>query len=84
MTRTWDDVMTDAVTVLTEAAHLHQPVRPDAGRRYPERIDFAEFLYHALLHTAANLGGVDELLAGRPGSWEASAVRELLGSWPLA
>jgi hypothetical protein len=27
---------------------------------------------------AANLGGIEELLAGRPGSWEAHYVRELL------
>lgn len=29
---------------------------------------------------AANLGGVDELLAGRPGSWEADYVRQIVHS----
>jgi hypothetical protein len=29
---------------------------------------------------AANLGGIEELLAGRPGSWEADQVRTMLHS----
>ena len=33
---------------------------------------------HALAGAAANLGGIEELLAGRPGSWEAHHLRELL------
>jgi hypothetical protein len=36
-----------------------------------EPADFAEFLTLAVASTAANVGGVEELLAGRPGSWEA-------------
>jgi hypothetical protein len=56
--------LVDAVTVLTAAARTGS--------------DFAEFLTHAVAGTAANLGGIEELLAGRPGSWEAHYVRELL------
>lgn len=42
-----------------------------------EPADFAEFLAQALVATAANVGGVETVLAGRPGSWEADAVRQL-------
>ncbi len=52
--------LVDAVTVLTAAARTGS--------------DFAEFLTHAVAGTAANLGGIEELLAGRPGSWEAHYV----------
>lgn len=40
--------------------------------------DFADFLARALASTAANVGGPDQLLAGRAGSWEADIVRSLL------
>lgn len=69
---------TDAVTMLTQAA-----TRRDShgGPR-----DFADFLAHVLAATAANVGGPDQLLAGRPGSWEASYVdgliRGTMGSQP--
>jgi hypothetical protein len=56
--------LVDAVTVLTAAARTCS--------------DFAEFLTHVVAGAAANLGGIEELLAGRPGSWEAHYVRELL------
>jgi hypothetical protein len=54
----------DAITVLTGAARTGS--------------DFAEFATHAVAGAAANLGGIEELLAARPGSWEAHHVRELL------
>src|SRR3954447_12534849 len=57
-------LLTGAVTVLTAAARTGS--------------DFAEFLAHALAGAAANLGGIEELLARRPGSWEAHYIRELL------
>lgn len=117
--RTREDVVADAVRVLTEAARLTRPVyesvlpdqpdqaatsvdeepfRPTQGdlirdeppgadvqdvRRYVETgrrepADFAEFVAQALVAAAANVGGVEAVLAGRPGSWEADAVRQLL------
>lgn len=62
--RACEQLLVDAVSVLTAAA-----------RTSP---DFAEFVTHALAGAAANLGGIEELLAGRPGSWEAHQLRELL------
>jgi hypothetical protein len=60
------------VEALTRAARL----------RHPEygQLDFAEFTAHALATAAANVGGVDRLLAGRPGSWEADKLGDLLYS----
>jgi hypothetical protein len=40
--------------------------------------DFAGWLGGVLARAAARLGGSDALTARRPGSWEASLVRQLL------
>ncbi|WP_198344622.1 helix-turn-helix domain-containing protein [Mycobacterium dioxanotrophicus] len=81
-------VLDDAVRVLTEAARLtNQPVRqtPD-GSWEPDLgadgipIDWAAFVTDALAAAAANIGGIDAILAGRPGSWEAAAVRDVLNA----
>ncbi len=40
--------------------------------------DVAETIARALARLAAQLGGSRQVLVNRPGSWEASAVRELL------
>jgi hypothetical protein len=61
-----EQLLTDAVRMLTEA------VRSTA--------DFAEFVTHAVAGAAANIGGIEQALAGRPGSWEAHYVREMLTS----
>lgn len=45
-----------------------------------ERYDFGEIACRVLAAVAANLGGIDALLAGRPGSWEADHVRQMLYS----
>lgn len=42
------------------------------------QLDFAAFVASALAATAANVGGVGQLLAGRPGSWEADLVGSLI------
>jgi hypothetical protein len=59
-----EQLLVGAVTVLTAAARTGS--------------DFAEFATHAVAGAAANLGGIEELLVGRAGSWEAHYVRELL------
>src|SRR5215475_8101530 len=64
--RGYEEVLADAVRVLTEAAR--------------GTADWAEFVTLALAGAAANLGGVELALAGRPGSWEADKVRGLLHS----
>jgi hypothetical protein len=40
--------------------------------------DFAGWLASVLARAAVRLGGVDALLASRPGSWEADLVRHLV------
>lgn len=54
----------DAIAALTGIARRHA--------------DFADIASHVLTVVAANLGGVEQLLAGRPGSWEADHVRQLV------
>jgi hypothetical protein len=86
--RGFDEVLADAVRILTEAGRLRRAVfvlDEDTGQwvRDPVRTepaDFAEFLTVAVASTAANVGGVEELLVGRPGSWEADYVRNMLHS----
>lgn len=80
------EVLADAIRVLTEAARQRAPEMQwdaDSGvwRKDPthtQQADWAEFVTQALAGAAANVGSVDAALAGRPGSWEADAVRNLL------
>lgn len=87
--RPYDEVLHDAINVLTEATRLtNQPMRrdnsgqweadPDPRAALP--IDWAEFVTLALAGAAANAGGIEQILAGRPGSWEAERVRQTLQS----
>ena len=64
----------EAVGVLTRAIRLTRK-RGD-GTEEPD--DFADFLATALTAAAANVGSVDRVTEGRPGSWEASHIHELL------
>lgn len=78
--RPYEQVLADAVRVLTEAVRLTWS-RADgcAGSgSHPVRSDWGEFVTLALAGAAANAGGIEEVLAGRPGSWEADHVRQLL------
>ena len=47
-----------------------------AGPR--DQHDFSGWLAHVLAAAAGQLGGSDELIIGRPGSWEASLVDQLV------
>lgn len=86
--RTYREVLNDAVRVLTEAARLtNQPGRqtPDGSwepdpNADPLAIDWAAFVTDALAGAAANIGGIDVILAGRPGSWEAAVIRDALNA----
>lgn len=85
--RTPAEVLADAIRALTEAARLRRPeMQRDAHGQWREhatdtgRADWAEFVTQALAGAAANVGSVEAALAGRPGSWEADAVRTLLHS----
>jgi transcriptional regulator with XRE-family HTH domain len=90
--RPYDEVLHDAISVLTEATRLtNQPMRqtssgqweadPDPRAALP--IDWAEFVTLALAGAAANVGSIEKILAGRPGSWEAERVRQTLQSTVL-
>jgi hypothetical protein len=79
------EVLADAVRVLTEAARLRRPVmqQTDDGGWTPhpvrtEPADWAEFVTLAVAGAAANVGSTEKALEGRPGSWEADAVRSML------
>lgn len=63
-----------AVDTLTRAARL---TRTLAGGQV-EPADFSDFLASVLAAVAANLGDVDLVTAGRPGSWEADLVDQLV------
>ena len=58
-----------AIDILTEAALTSRP-----------GADWPEFVTLALAGAAANAGGIEPALSGRPGSWEAAGVRHLLVS----
>lgn len=87
--RPYTEVLQDAIAILTEATQLtNQPMRqassggwePNPDPRAALQIDWAEFVTLALAGAAANVGGVEAALAGRPGSWEAEMVRQTLNS----
>lgn len=87
--RPYREILHDAIDVLTEAQRLtNQPMRqtssgqwePDPDPRSALPIDWAEFVTLALAGAAANAGGIEASLAGRPGSWEAERVRQTLQS----
>lgn len=87
-TRTYREVLDDAVRVLTEAARLtnHRVRQNPDGTWEPDpnadvlAIDWAAFVTDALAGAAANIGGITAILAGRPGSWEASVIRDALSA----
>jgi hypothetical protein len=78
--RRYEDVLADAVRVLTEAARHTVTWCDEDGREHHHHADFAEFVTHAVAGAAANVGGVEEILFGRSGSWEADHVRQMLQS----
>jgi len=78
--RGYEEVLSNAVRVLTEAARRTVSWTGGDGRERQRPADWAEFVTLALAGAAANVGGVEQALAGRPGSWEADKVRGLLHS----
>lgn len=78
--RPYELVLADAVRVMTEAARFTSSGTDGDGQTVTARSDWAEFVTLALAGAAANVGGIENALAGRPGSWEADHVRNLLTS----
>ena len=64
-----------AIDVLTRAVRLTRPA-PAGAMGAPE--DFAGFLAEVLAAVAANVGATRLVTAGRPGSWEAELVHQLI------
>ena len=77
---TYASLLADAIRVLTAAARLRWPASGESGNECGEPVDWAEFVTSALAGAAANIGQIEAVLAGRPGSWEAEGVRQLLWS----
>jgi hypothetical protein len=65
---TYGPLLADAVRVLTTAARLARPAPGGSGEGWDEPVDWAEFVTLALAGAAANIGHVEAVLAGRPGS----------------
>ncbi len=66
-------VAVDALTAAARATYL-------SGSGEERRRDFGEIALQVLAGAAANLGGVENLLAGRPGSWEADIIRNAVNA----
>ena len=73
-TRPGEELTDIAVTALTTAAATTRP-GPD-GRGHP--IDAAELVCRVITTVATNLGGIEQLLAGWLGSWEADLIRQIV------
>jgi len=67
-----------AIEVLTSVARQTRVRGAGTPAAATEPVDFADIAAYVLTAVAANVGGVDALLAGRPGSWEADLVRQLV------
>lgn len=67
-----------AIAALTSAARAQRTVAPGTPSEHREPVDFAEIACYVITATAANAGGVEQLLAGRPGSWEADYIRQIV------
>ncbi|MEZ5087733.1 MAG: hypothetical protein R2722_16325 [Tessaracoccus sp.] len=74
------DPMAEAIAALTAAARQERTIGAGTPSERTEPVDFAEIACHVLASVAANVGGVETLLAGRPGSWEADLVRQIVTS----
>lgn len=67
-----------AVDVLTAIARQTRVRGAGTPAAAAEPIDFADVAASVLTAVAANLGSTGTLLSGRPGSWEADLVRQLV------
>ena len=72
------DPIADAIAALTKAARQRRTIGAGTPNDHSEPVDFGEIACHVITTVAANVGGVDALLAGRPGSWEADHVRRMV------
>lgn len=78
MTTSEHDPIARAIAALTEAARGTKIRGAGTPHEAIEQADFADIAAHVLTSVAANIGGVEAVLAGRPGSWEAGLVHDLI------
>ena len=76
--RRGSDPISYAIAALTEAARGARTVGAGTQHERSVPVDFGEIACHVLTAVAANVGGVERLLSGRPGSWEADYVRQIV------
>ena len=74
------DPIADAIAALTAAARRERTIGAGTPNEHIEPVDFGEIACHVITAVAANVGGVEVLLSGRPGSWEADYVRQIVQS----
>lgn len=74
------DPVDEAITALTAAARGQRIIGAGTANEHSVPADFAGTLSRILASVAANVGGIETLLQGRPESWEADYVRQLLRS----
>ncbi|WP_242448411.1 hypothetical protein [Cellulomonas sp. WB94] len=67
-----------AVAALTAIARSRRTVGAGTPFEHAGPVDFAEIACQVLTCAAANIGGVETLLSGRPSSWEADYVRQIV------
>ncbi|MBM3714660.1 MAG: hypothetical protein FJW64_02815 [Actinobacteria bacterium] len=72
------DLLPRAIATLTELARSTRVIEAGTLGEYAEQADFADTAAHVLAAVAANLGFVEQLLAGRQGSRQSSLVRQLI------
>ena len=72
--------VTDAIAALTAAARQTRTIGLGTANAHKEPADFGEIACLVITSVAANVGGVDTLLSGRPGSWEADYIRRIVQS----
>jgi len=76
--RSEHDPVDEAIAALTEAARGTRTIGAGTPHEHSEPVDFGEIACHVLTAVAANVGGLERLLSGRPGSWEADYVRQIV------
>jgi hypothetical protein len=72
------DPIAAAIAALTTAARGRRTIGAGTPDEHTDPVDFGEIACHVITAVAANVGGVETLLEGRPGSWEADYVRQIV------
>ena len=76
--RSKPDPINNAISASAAAARGTRSIGAGTPHEHSEPVDFAEIACHVLTAVAANIGGVQRLLSGRPGSWEADYARQIV------